>query len=73
MRNFKNLFLGLAVLFLLTACGPSRYTNSSVNLSSIPEYAFIQPYANITLYGDDGKGYYDEESSHTSARVISWR
>ena len=71
MRIFKRILPAVAVLFLLAACGPSRYTNSSVNLSTISEYAFIQPYARITLYGDDGKGYYDEESSRTSSRVIS--
>ena len=65
MRIFKRILPAVAVLFLLAACGPSRYTNSSVNLSTIPEYAFIQPYARITLYGDDGKGYYDEESART--------
>ena len=71
MRSFKRILLGLAVLFLLAACGPTRYTHASVNLSSIPEYAFIQPYADITLYGDDGKGYHNDESSRTSERLIS--
>ena len=55
----------------MAACGPSRYTSSSFNLASVPEYAFIQPYSYIILYGDDGKGYYNEESSATATRLIS--
>ena len=61
MKSIQHLILGLAALLLLAACGPSRYTNSSVNLASVPEYAFIEPYSYIVLYGDDGKGYYNEE------------
>ena len=71
MKVFKHLILGLAALLLLAACGPSRYTNSSVNLASVPEYAFIEPYSYIILYGDDGKGYYNEESSATATRTIT--
>ena len=71
MKSIKHLILGLAALLLLSACGPSRYTNSSVNLASVPEYAFIEPYSYIVLYGDDGKGYYNEQSSATATRTIS--
>ena len=69
MRN--RLFLGLLAMVLLTACGPSRYTSSTTNLSSIPEFAFIQPYSYIVLYGDDGKGYYNEASSKGATDIIS--
>ena len=66
-----KLFLGISVLFLLTACGVSRYTNSTVNLASVPEFAFVQPYSYIVLYGDDGKGYYNESSSKGATNIIS--
>ena len=69
MKN--KLILGLSALLLLAACGPSRYTNSSVNLSTVPEFAFIQPYSFIVLYGDDGKGYYNEESSKGATNLIT--
>lgn len=55
----------------MTACGPSRYTNSSFNLSSVPEFAFVQPYSYIVLYGDDGKGYYDENSSKGATTIVT--
>jgi hypothetical protein len=63
--------LGISALFLLTACGTSRYTHSTVNLSSISEFAFVQPDSYIILYGDDGKGYYDEESSKGATTIIT--
>ena len=66
-----KLFIGISVLFLLTACGVSRYTNSTVNLASVPEFAFVQPYSYIVLYGDDGKGYYNESSSKGATNIIS--
>ncbi len=66
-----RLILGIAALSLLTACGPSRYTNSTTNLSSVGEYAFIEPYSYIVLYGDDGKGYYNEASSEGATKIIS--
>ena len=71
MKSIHHLILGFSVLLLVAACGPSRYTSSSFNLASVPEYAFIQPYSYIILYGDDGKGYYNEESSATATRLIS--
>jgi hypothetical protein len=71
MKNTRHLIIGLSALLLAVACGPSRYTNSSFSPASVPEYAFIQPYSHIVLYGDDGKGYYNEESSANATRVIS--
>ena len=71
MKKIHHLILGLSALLLVAACGPSRYTSSSFNLASVPEYAFIQPYSYIVLYGDDGKGYYNEESSATATRLIT--
>ena len=71
MRMKTRLMLGIAALLLLTACGPSRYTSSTSNLSSIPEFAFVEPYSYIVLYGDDGKGYYNESSSQGATRIIS--
>ena len=67
----KKAILGLCALLLLAACGPSRYTNSSVNLATVPEYAFIQPDSYIVLYGDDGKGYYNESSSQGATDIIT--
>ena len=71
MKNIHLLIAGIAVFFFVAACGPSRYTNSNFSLASVPEYAFIQPYSYIVLYGDDGKGYYNDESSATATRLIS--
>ncbi|MBQ6072810.1 MAG: hypothetical protein IJJ72_02045 [Bacteroidales bacterium] len=71
MKNTLNLIIGLTALFLVAACGPSRYTNSNVNLASVPEYAFIEPYSYIVLYGDDGKGYYNEQSSAQATNIIT--
>ena len=71
MKNAKHLLFALAALLLVASCGPSRYTSSNVNLASVPEYAFIEPYSYIVLYGDDGKGYYNEESSATATKTIS--
>ena len=71
MKTTKILLSGIAALLLAAACGPSRYTSSNVNLASVPEYAFIQPYSFIVLYGDDGKGYYNEESSAKATSLIS--
>ena len=71
MKNAQHLLIALAALLLVASCGPSRYTNSSVSLAAVPEYAFIQPYSYIVLYGDDGKGYYNEESSARATRTIS--
>ena len=66
-----KLILGISALFLLTACGPTRYTSSTSNLSSISEFAFVQPYSYIVLYGDDGKGFYDENSSKGATTIIT--
>lgn len=66
-----RLIAGISALFILTACGASRYTNSTVNLSSISEFAFVQPDSYIVLYGDDGKGYYDEDSSKGATKIIT--
>jgi hypothetical protein len=55
----------------LAACGASRHTASDVNLSSIREYAFIEPYSFIVCYGDDGKGLYDEGDSKKATSIIS--
>ena len=69
MKNTKTIVAVLA-LFALTACGASRHTASDVNLSAIPEYAYIQPYSFIVCYGDDGKGRYDEGDSKKATTLI---
>ena len=71
MKTIQRLLIGFFALILAAACGPSRYTSSTFNLASVPEYAFIEPYSYIILYGDDGKGYYNEESSATATNIIS--
>ena len=63
--------IALLALLALTACGASRHTSSDVNLSAIPEYAFIQPYSFIVCYGDDGKGKYDEGDSRKATSLIT--
>ena len=71
MKTIQRLFIGFFALILAAACGPSRYTSSSFNLASVPEYAFIEPYSYIVLYGDDGKGYYNEQSSAQATNIIT--
>ena len=66
-----RMILGFTALFLLTACGTPRYTSSSTDLSSVPEFAFVQPYSYIVLYGDDGKGYYNDDSSKGATKIIT--
>ncbi len=66
-----KLIAGISALLLLTACGPSRYTSSTSNLSSISEFAFVQPYSYIVLYGDDGKGFYNDNSSKGASQIIT--
>ena len=58
-------------LIALESCGPARYTQSGTNLSSVQEFAFIEPYAYMVLYGDDGKGYYNEEDSRIVSQLIT--
>lgn len=70
MKTIK-ITIALLTLLTLTACGASRHTAADVNLSAIPEYAFIQPYSYIVCYGDDGKGYYDESDSKMATTLIS--
>lgn len=70
MKNTK-IVVALLALLAFTACGPSRKTASDVNLSAIPEYAFIQPYSFIVCYGDDGKGAYNEDDSKKATGLIT--
>ncbi len=58
-------------LTALESCGPARYTQSGTNLSSVQEFAFIEPYAYMVLYGDDGKGYYNENDSRKASQLIT--
>ncbi len=71
MKNTRHLIIGLSALLLAVACSPSRYTSSSFNVASVPEYAFVQPYSYIVLYGDDGKGFYNAESSAIATKAVS--
>jgi hypothetical protein len=58
-------------LTALESCGPARYTHSGTNLSSVQEFAFIEPYSYMVLYGDDGKGYYDPDGSSKATQLIT--
>ena len=71
MKDTRHLIIGLSALLLAVACSPSRYTSSSFNVASVPEYAFVQPYSYIVLYGDDGKGFYNAESSAIATKAVS--
>ncbi|MBQ3723846.1 MAG: hypothetical protein II851_09095 [Bacteroidales bacterium] len=68
--KYTKIIVAVLALFALTACGASRHTASDVNLSAIPEYAYIQPYSFIVCYGDDGKGRYDEGDSQKATSLI---
>ena len=70
MKLLKSLFCAICILSL-TACGVSRHTAADVNLSSIREFAYIQPYSYIVCYGDDGKGYYDASDSRRATEIVS--
>lgn len=66
-----HLFFGTLVLLAMTACGVSRHTAADVNLSSVREFAFIQPHAYIVCYGDDGKGYLDPADGRKAVDIIT--
>ena len=55
-------------LMALESCGPARYTQSGTNLSSVQEFAFIEPYSYMVLYGDDNKGYYNADDSRKASQ-----
>ena len=69
MKSIKT-SLALCVLLTLTACGSARYA-SGVKVSSIPEFAFIQPCAYMVFYEDNGSGYYNQSSSDAACDVIT--
>lgn len=58
------------VVLALTACGSARHT-TGVKMSTIPEFAFIQPCAYMVFYEDDGRGYYNQSSSDVASQVIA--
>lgn len=66
-----NLILGAIALIIFSSCGASRYTNSRTDLKSIPEFAFIQPYAQITSYDNLNKGSISEEASSSAVKTIT--
>lgn len=72
MKRILTIVAVMAVaLMMLESCGPARYTQSGTNLSSVQEFAFIDPYAYMIVYGDDGKGYYNEDNSKKAAQLIT--
>ena len=70
MKPYRLLLL-VPVALLAIACGPSRYTAPDVNLASIREFAFFEPYAVVTGYDANNQAYYDAADSRTEARMIS--
>ncbi len=68
--RFSKVLLTACALLALAACGSTRHA-SGVKVSDIPEFAFIQPYAYMVFYGDDGDGYYNKSSSDAAASVVS--
>lgn len=72
MKRILTIVAVMAVaLMMLESCGPARYTQSGTNLASVQEFAFIDPYAYMIVYGDDGKGYYNEDNSKKAAQLIT--
>ncbi len=53
--KFSKVLLTACALLALAACGTTRHS-SGVKVSDIPEFAFVQPYAYMVFYGDDGSG-----------------
>ncbi len=69
--KYIKFFLLVAMALGFASCGPTRYTTSNVNLSTVDEFAFIQPYSYIVVYNDENKGYYEEESSDRATNIIT--
>ena len=70
MKLFR--FLPIAAILLLAAsCGPSRYTAPDVNLSSVKEFAFFQPYSVVIGYDANNNAYYDAARSKTATNLVT--
>lgn len=70
MRFYKLLPL-LAALMLASACGSSRYTSAGVDIKSVDEFAFFQPYALVIGYDAKNNPYYSGVDSKFESSVIS--
>ena len=68
--KFSKVLLTACALLALAACVTTRHS-SGVKVSDIPELAFVQPYAYMVFYGDDGSGYYNQSSSDVASSVVS--
>jgi hypothetical protein len=72
MKRILTIVAVMAVaLMMLESCGPARYTQRGTNLASVQEFAFIEPYSYMIVYGDDGKGYYNESNSRQATQLIT--
>ncbi|MBR4739654.1 MAG: hypothetical protein IK074_00640, partial [Bacteroidales bacterium] len=68
MKFYKLLPL-LAALMLASACGSSRYTSAGVDIKSVDEFAFFQPYALVIGYDAKNNPYYSGVDSKFESSV----
>lgn len=62
----------LSALVVLSSCGPVKYSSSQhLDLKSVPEYAFIEPVADVLYYDRRNKPVYDAELSDEAADLIA--
>ena len=69
MKKISHLIGLLAALFLLVSCGSASHTEPGFKLSSVPEYAYIQPLSYIFLFDVDGGSYNEEYSDYVAGRI----
>ncbi len=68
MKN-RFIFLFAAVLTIVSACGPVRYS-SSFNLKGVDEYALFEPFSHVIYYNERNNPKYDPDLSDEAARVL---
>lgn len=62
-------FLFAAVLTIVSACGPARYS-SNFNLKGVDEYALFEPFSHVIYYNERNNPKYDADLSDEAARVL---
>ena len=70
--KIRLVLAALSALVALSSCGPVKYSSSQhLDLKSVPEYAFIEPVADVLYYDRKNKPVYDAELSDEAADLIA--
>ncbi|MBR7005268.1 MAG: hypothetical protein IKI00_09925 [Bacteroidales bacterium] len=70
--SIRFVLAALSVAVAVSSCGPVKYSSSeNLDLKSVPEYAFIEPVADILYYDRKNKPVYDPEFSAEAADLIT--